>query len=112
LPQDDGGVDVAEDWVRPVSVCEPERDRDHETDEIGNGDPLVFCADGEGVRGDGPGDGEGVELLDVLAGPDVGPSEALEDGGLVIDDGYHHDPVHDCADNASHDLDGEGVAGG
>ena len=56
-------------WVEAVD--EPEGDRDDEADEVGDRDPLVFGADGEGFAGDAPGDGEGVELLDVLARPNV-----------------------------------------
>jgi hypothetical protein len=94
LPEDDGGVDVAEGGVRVIAVDEPEGHRDDEADEIGDRDPLVFGADGEGVAGDAPGDGEGVELLNVLAGPDVRAGEAFEDGGLVVDDsGYGLDSV-------------------
>ena len=42
-----------------------EGDGDKESDEVGGGDPLVTGADGEHLGGDGPGDGQGVELLDV-----------------------------------------------
>ena len=86
LPEDDGRVDVAEGGVRVVAVDEPEGHGDDEADEVGDRDPLVFGADGEGVAGDAPGDGEGVELLNVLAGPDVRAGEAFEDGSLVVDD--------------------------
>ena len=94
LPEDDGGVDVAEGGVWVVAVDEPEGNGDDEADEIGDRDPLVFGADGEGVAGDAPGDGEGVELLNVLAGPDVRAGEAFEDGCLIVDDsGYGLDSV-------------------
>jgi hypothetical protein len=46
--------------------------RGEETDEEGDRDPLVTSADGKHLRGDGPSDGQGIELLNLGAGPDVG----------------------------------------
>lgn len=49
LPEDDGEVDVAERWMREVAVEDVEGERDDEAEEVGDGDPLVFGADGEGI---------------------------------------------------------------
>lgn len=86
LPEDDGEIDVAEERVGEVAIEEPEGDGNDEAENIGDCDPLVLRADGEGVLCDGPGDGEGVELLDVLTRPNVGANETLEDRSLVVDD--------------------------
>lgn len=48
-------------------------------------------------------------MLDVLAGPDVGAHDTSQDGGLVLDNGQHHNPVQDGANQTSHDLNGESV---
>lgn len=75
--------------MRIVAVGEPKRDRDNETKKVGDRDPLIFGANGEGVTCDTPSDGQGVELLDVLAGPDVGASKTLQNRSLVVDDSVH-----------------------
>ena len=72
--------------MRIKAVGEPKGNRDKETKQVGDCDPLVFGADGESVTCDTPSDGQGVELLDVLAGPNVGASESFQDGSLVVDD--------------------------
>lgn len=69
---------------------------------------MVPRADGEHLAGDGPGDGEGVVLLDVLAGPDVGAGNGGKDEELVGDDGLHHNVVEDGAEDAAPQLRGEG----
>jgi hypothetical protein len=86
LPQDDRGVDVPECCVRIKAIGEPKGNRDKETKQVGDRDPLVFGADGESVTCNTPSDSQGVELLYVLAGPDVGASESFQDGSLVVDD--------------------------
>lgn len=70
---------------------------------------MVLCADGEGIVGDTPGNGQRVELLDVLAGPNVGAQNTEQNFTLILDNGNHHDPVEDGAHHATNHLDGEGV---
>jgi hypothetical protein len=67
-------------------VHDVEGERGREADEVGDGDPFVARADGEDFGGDGPGDREGVELLEINAGPDGGTFDGDEVGGLVVDD--------------------------
>lgn len=85
MPEDDGRVYVAEEGVWMESIGEPEGEGRDEPEEEGYGYPLVFSAYGEDVAGHGPGYGEGVELLDVLAGPDVGTCYPEEDLALILD---------------------------
>ncbi len=61
--------------MRPDLVAKPHRNGDEEANEVGNGDPLVLGTDREHVLGDGPSDGKGVELLNVLTRPDVGTED-------------------------------------
>jgi hypothetical protein len=89
LPQDNRGVDVAEGWVRVEAVGEPKGNWYKESQQVRDRHPLVLGADGECVRCDTPGDSKCVELLDVLAGPDVGASKTFQDGSLVVDDSGH-----------------------
>lgn len=77
VPQDDRGVEVAPVLVAGEAEGEVGWDWYDEAEEEGESDPFVAGADAEHVLGDGPGDGEGVELLDVLAGPDVGALDGL-----------------------------------
>lgn len=51
MPEDDGGVYVAEEGVGVESVGEPEGEWGDETEEEGYGYPLVFSAYGEDVAG-------------------------------------------------------------
>jgi hypothetical protein len=68
------------------AVHDIEREWDEEAKEVCCRNPLVAGADGEQLRRHGPGDGEGVELLDLRARPDVGSFDGLENGRLVFDD--------------------------
>jgi hypothetical protein len=87
VPQDDAGVQVAPDaLLREEAVHDVEGERGREADEVGDGDPFVARADGEDFGGDGPGDREGVELLEIDAGPDRGTFDGDEVVGLVVDD--------------------------
>ena len=95
VPEDDRGVDVAPVLVSGPAVGEVCRDWDDEADQEGQRDPLVARADAEHLAGYAPGDGEGVELLYVLAGPDVGALDRLQDLALVLDDRDHHDPIYE-----------------
>ena len=56
-----------------------------EAEQVCDSNPMVTGADREHLRGDGPGDGQGVELLDVGAGPNAGSFNGLKDRGLVLD---------------------------
>jgi hypothetical protein len=72
LPKNDGSVNVSPRGMREESISNPERERSKKAEEVCNRDPLVFGTDGEHVRGNTPGNGKRVELLDVLTRPDVG----------------------------------------
>lgn len=107
---DQKGVDVIQTQLREVLVAEPEGERDEDTDGKGDGDHVVCAAGGEDLAGcAAPCDGLGVVVLHVLAGPDVG-GLAEENVALVLDDGVHHDPVQDGADDGAEDLGGKSGA--
>lgn len=53
-------------------MSEIEGERSGKADEVGDGDPFVSSTDGEHLWSDGPGDGEGVELLDLRSTPNIG----------------------------------------
>ena len=108
VPEDDGEVEVAEDFELGVAVQQPEWDWHDEAYKVGDGYPLVAGADGEHVPGDTPGDGQRVVLLHVLTRPDIGALGGFQDVGLSTDDGLHHDVVEDGADDATKDLEGKG----
>ena len=93
VPEDDRRVEVAPVLVAGVAVCEVCWDWDDETNEESQCDPFVAGADAEHVLGQAPGNSEGVELLDVLTGPDVGALDRLQDLSLILDDRNHHNPV-------------------
>ena len=135
VPQDDGQVDVLEEADLGVTVDEPEGDGDQEAEEVGDRDPLVAGADGEHLARDTPGDGEGVVLLDVLAGPDleggvsgvswgrffyscgdsgtyIGSFNGCEDVTLVCDDVAHHNVIEDGTDDAAQHLSCKGTSRG
>lgn len=114
IPQDDGRVKIRPDALarEDEAVHDIKGQRGKEANEVGGRDPLVAGADGEHLGGDGPGDGERVELLDLGAGPDVASLGGLEEGGLVLDDADHHYVVEKGADDAPDHLRGEGGAGG
>lgn len=112
VPEDDTEVEVLEEADLGVAVQEPEGERDREAQEVRERDPLVPPADGEHLAGDGPRDSEGVVLLDVLAGPDVGAGDGGKDVILVGDDGLHHNVIEDGAEDAAPHLGGEGGFGG
>ena len=88
-----------------------EGQRSQEADEEGDGNPLVACPDGEHLGGDGPRDSEGVELLDLSAGPNVGSFGGFENWRLVVDDADHHHVVEKSTKNATDDLGSEGGFG-
>jgi hypothetical protein len=44
VPTDDGQIDVSPEYVRSISVNDPEWEGDGKTNEVGKGDPLVSCA--------------------------------------------------------------------
>jgi len=111
VPEDDAQVDIIEELDLGVSVNEPEWDWDDEAKQVGNCNPLVTSTDGEHVAGDGPSDGEGVVLLDILAGPDIGAFDGGEDLVLVGHDGLHHYVVKDSADDGSEHLRGKSASG-
>lgn len=71
VPENDRRVDVAPSPVASEAVGNVSGDGHDEADQEGEGNPFVARADAEHLAGYAPGDGEGVELLDVLAGPDV-----------------------------------------
>jgi hypothetical protein len=71
VPEDDGRVDVAPFPVAGQAVGDVGWDWYEKANEEGESNPFVARADAEHLAGDTPGDGESVELLDVLAGPDV-----------------------------------------
>lgn len=112
IPEDDAQVDIVEELDLGISVNEPEWDWDDEAKQVGNRDPLVASTNGEHVAGDGPGYGEGVVLLDVLTGPDVGAFDGGKDVELVCHDGLHHHVVEDGADDGSEHLCGKSTLGG
>jgi len=108
VPEDDGEVEVAEDFHLGVAVEQPEGHGHDEAEQVRDRDPLVARADGEHVVCHTPGDGQGVVLLHVLAGPDVGAFGRGQNVGLCAHDGLHHDVVEDGSDDAAEDLEGEG----
>ncbi|KAI7968898.1 hypothetical protein EIK77_007593 [Talaromyces pinophilus] len=57
-------------------------ERHKEAQEKDNSDPLVVRANAEHFWCDTPGDGHGVEGLDVLSGPDTGTLNRFQDGFL------------------------------
>jgi hypothetical protein len=71
VPEDDGRVDVSPLLVTGQAVGDVGWDWYDKANEEGESNPFVARADAEHFAGDTPGDGESVELLDVLAGPDV-----------------------------------------
>ena len=109
VPKDDTQIDVVEEFNLGVLVCEPERDWHDEAKQVTNCDPLVASADGEHVAGNGPGDGKGIVLLDVLAGPDVRAFNRRENRELIRNDGLHHNVVEDGSNDGSCHLGGEGT---
>lgn len=111
VPENDGQVDVLEEADLGEPIRQPERDRHDEADEIGDSDPLVPRPNREHIAGNGPRDREGVVLLDVLPGPDVGAFDGGQDVVLIGDDDLHDDVVEDGADDGTDHLRGEGGFG-
>ena len=99
VPQDDRGVEVAPVLVAGEAEGEVGWDWYDEAEEEGESDPFVAGADAEHVLGYAPGNGERVELLHVLSGPDVGALDGLQDLALVLDDRDHHNPVCEAVRN-------------
>lgn len=61
VPQDDRHVQVLKHGVFGVAVSQPEGDRNDETDQVREGDPLVPAANGEELSGHGPGYSKSIE---------------------------------------------------
>lgn len=71
--------------MREEAVHGVERKGHEEADQVCRSDPLVSGTDGEHLWGDGPGDGQGVELLNVGTGPNAGTFNSDENLGLILD---------------------------
>jgi hypothetical protein len=63
-----------------------EGEGNEENDQVCGSDPLVTGTDREHLGSDGPGNSEGVELLDVGTRPDAGTFNRDENLSLVLDD--------------------------
>ena len=88
---------------------------------------MVSGADGEHILGHTPGNGQGIELLNILSTPDIRAVNSCQNWSLVIDDPrdeevssaadrdlfyvrYHHNIVQNSANQAANNLDSEGVS--
>lgn len=72
VPENDGRVDVAPVLVATPAVCEIRGDGHDEADQERQSHPFIAAADAEHLARYAPGDGKGVELLNILTRPDVG----------------------------------------
>ncbi|QSZ32177.1 hypothetical protein DSL72_001748 [Monilinia vaccinii-corymbosi] len=87
IPKDDGEVKIRPDaLVWEVPGHDPEWKWDEKSEEICDGYPLVTSADGEHLGGDGPGDCEGVEGLNVCSRPNGCPLNRQEIWSLIFHD--------------------------
>lgn len=84
VPENDRRVEIAPVLVAGEAVCEVSWNGHNEADQERQSDPLVARANTEHLAGNAPGDGESVELLNVLARPDVGTLHRLEDLALIL----------------------------
>jgi hypothetical protein len=86
VPGDDASVKIRPDaLVGEESMHEIEWKRDHEAHKECRSNPLVTGSKREHFRSNGPGNGQGVEHLNVGTRPDVGTFNRHEDVGLVLD---------------------------
>jgi hypothetical protein len=111
IPKDDTQVDVVEEFDLGVFVGQPEWNRYNESKQIANCDPLVASTNGEHITSNGPSDGKGIILLDILAGPDIRSLNRCKDLELVSNNSFHHDIVEDGPDDSSHHLGGKCTLG-
>lgn len=103
-----GSVPVVEAELRRQLVSEVEWKRHEEAEDEGKGDPLVSRANTEQVLGEAsPCNGLTVELLDSLAGPDIGTFNVEQGLALRGRNGVHHDIAEDGTDHGAHYLHGE-----
>lgn len=103
VPENDVEVNVIEELNLGVSVYKPEWNRHDESNEVGDGDPLIPSSDAEHIICYTPCYGESIVLLHILPRPDVRAFDRGQDLKLVRDNSLHHDIVEDCAnDRASH----------
>jgi hypothetical protein len=98
-------VNVREDAPACPSVQEEEGERNSKSDDVRDRNPLVLGTDGEHVLGDGPGNGQGIELLDILTRPDVGAFDGQKERRLIFDNRQHDAVVQEGADDAANNLD-------
>ena len=107
IPQYDRGVEICKNLPACVPVRKPKRKRSHESEQEGQGDPLIPRSNGEHLFGNRPSNGKSVELLNVLTGPDVGALDGQKNWSLILDNGYHHKPIEDSTDHATSNLNKE-----
>lgn len=107
VPEDNGRVEVTPVLVAGHAVSNVQRNGHKESNEIGQSDPLITRAHAEHLARNAPSNGKSVELLYVLAGPDVCTLDGLQDLCLVLYDRVHHDPVEDASYKTASDLQNE-----
>lgn len=83
-PQNDGRVQISPSLLSSPLVHQVGWDRDEESDQEGQRNPLVLGSDTEHLGRNAPGYSQGVELLNVLSGPDISALDARQDWCLVL----------------------------
>lgn len=63
VPEDDGHINIGKDVMGPEFIGKPKWHGNDETQQIGNGYPLIASADGKHILGDAPGNCKSIELV-------------------------------------------------